>query len=65
MGIAGGAVIPLVYTSLRDQFHLSNPLSFFVCMFPAYVYILYYALKGFKAGKHHKFKASTLKIKTA
>ncbi len=51
MGIAGGAVIPLIYTSLRDTIHLSNPLSFLLCMLPAYVYILYYAVAGYKAGK--------------
>ncbi len=51
MGIAGGAVIPLVYTSLRDTIHLSNPLSFLICMLPAYVYIFYYAVRGFRKGK--------------
>lgn len=51
MGIAGGAIIPLIYTNLRDQFHLSNPLSFLICMLPAYAFIFYYAIKGFKVGK--------------
>ncbi len=51
MGIAGGAVIPLLYTGLRDSVHLSNPLSFLLCMLPAYVYIFYYAVKGFRVGK--------------
>ena len=51
MGIAGGAIIPLIYTSLRDQVHLSNPLSFLICMLPAYAYIFYYAVKGFRVGK--------------
>jgi len=51
MGIAGGAIIPLLYTSLRDQAHFSNPLSFLICMLPAYVYIFYYAVKGFRVGK--------------
>src|ERR1035437_1489978 len=51
MGIAGGAIIPLLYTSLRDKAHLSNPLSFLICMLPAYVYIFYYAVKGFRVGK--------------
>ena len=51
MGIAGGAIIPLVYTSLRDHAGLSNSLSFLICMLPAYFYIFYYAIKGFKAGK--------------
>ena len=51
MGIAGGATIPLLYTGLRDTAHVSNSLSFLICMLPAYVYILYYAVKGFRVGK--------------
>jgi FHS family L-fucose permease-like MFS transporter len=51
MGIAGGAVIPLLYTNLRDRAHFSNPLSFLICMLPAYLYIFYYAIRGFSAGK--------------
>ncbi|HJY22497.1 MAG TPA: sugar MFS transporter [Hanamia sp.] len=51
MGIAGGAIIPLVYTNLRDHFHFSNEFSFLMCMIPAYVYIFYYAVKGFRMGK--------------
>jgi MFS transporter, FHS family, L-fucose permease len=51
MGIAGGAIFPLVYSALKDRLHLSNELSFFICLFPAYIYILYYALSGHKAGK--------------
>ena len=51
MGIAGGAVIPITYGILKDKLNLSNSLSFFVCTFPCYVYILYYAIKGFKVGK--------------
>lgn len=50
-GIAGGALIPLLYTTLKDKEILSNSLSFMVCMVPAYLYILYYALKGYKVGK--------------
>jgi FHS family L-fucose permease-like MFS transporter len=51
MGIVGGAIVPLIYTSLRDKVHLSNSLSFLVCMLPIYVYIFYYATKGFRVGK--------------
>lgn len=51
MGIAGGAVIPLIYGSLKDRMHFSNNLSFFICVAPCYLYILYYALKGHNAGK--------------
>lgn len=51
MGIAGGAIIPLIYTGLRDGLHFSNHLSFVVCMLPAYAYIFYYAVKGYRVGK--------------
>lgn len=51
MGIAGGAIIPLLYTNLRDRAHFSNSLSFLTCMLPAYLYIFYYAISGFSAGK--------------
>lgn len=51
MGIVGGAVVPPLYGVLKDSLHLSNALSFFLCAFPAYIYILYYALSGHKAGK--------------
>ncbi|MBZ5858937.1 sugar MFS transporter [Flavihumibacter profundi] len=51
MGIAGGAIIPLLYTSMKDKLFIPNELSFFLCVFPAYVYILYYATRGHKAGK--------------
>ena len=50
-GIAGGALIPLLYTTLKDKEILSNSMSFMVCMVPAYLYILFYAIKGHKAGK--------------
>jgi MFS transporter, FHS family, L-fucose permease len=56
MGIAGGAIIPLIYTNLRDQFHFSNEFSFLMCMIPAYVYIFYYAVKGFRVGKEVRIK---------
>jgi MFS transporter, FHS family, L-fucose permease len=51
MGIAGGALLPLLYTTLKDPagtFHLSNQLSFLICMLPCYLYIIYYAAKGYK-----------------
>lgn len=51
MGIAGGAIVPLIYSSLKDKFHVSNNLSFYVCMLPCYLYILYYAVRGNRAGK--------------
>ncbi|KIC91133.1 sugar MFS transporter [Flavihumibacter sp. ZG627] len=51
MGIAGGALLPLLYGFLKDSLKLPNNLSFFMVSFPAYVYILYYALAGHKAGR--------------
>ncbi len=51
MGIAGGALIPLLYTTLKDKGIVSNHVSFLICMLPAYLYIYYYAMKGFRAGK--------------
>ncbi|MGE5106209.1 MAG: sugar MFS transporter [Sphingobacteriales bacterium] len=51
MGIAGGALLPLLYTTLKDKGIASNHLSFLICILPAYLYILYYAVKGFTAGK--------------
>jgi fucose permease len=54
MGIAGGAVIPLIYPYLRTNMHFSNNLSFVICMLPCYAYILYYSIKGYKAGKTAK-----------
>jgi glucose/galactose transporter len=57
MGIAGGALFPLLYTTLKDNHIFSNPLSFLICMFPSYLYILYYATKGYAAGKTNKASA--------
>jgi fucose permease len=51
MGIAGGALMPLLYTTLKDKANVSNETSFLVCLLPAYLYILYYSVKGYKAGK--------------
>jgi FHS family L-fucose permease-like MFS transporter len=51
MGIAGGATIPLVYGILKDKVLLPNNLSFLLCTLPCFVYIFFYAVKGYKAGK--------------
>jgi glucose/galactose transporter len=51
MGIAGGALLPLLYTTLKDKGIFSNAQSFLTCMLPSYLYILYYATKGYAAGK--------------
>jgi glucose/galactose transporter len=51
MGIAGGALMPLLYSSLKDRGIASNHLAFLACMLPAYAYILYYGVAGFRVGK--------------
>ncbi|MBO9204025.1 MULTISPECIES: sugar MFS transporter [Niastella] len=49
MGIAGGAIIPLIYGNLKDS--IPNHLAFFICMLPCYLYILYYSINGYKVGR--------------
>ena len=56
MGIAGGALLPLLYSALKDKGFFSNAQSFLICTLPAYLYILYYAVKGYTAGKPHSVK---------
>lgn len=51
MGIAGGAVMPLLYTSLKDKGVLTNHTAFLVSVLPSYLYILFYAMKGHTAGR--------------
>lgn len=48
MGIAGGAILPLVYGKLTEI--LGNQEAYLL-MLPCYLYILYFALKGHKAGR--------------
>ena len=60
MGISGGAIFPLVYTSLKDSGTLTNHMAFFVCMLPAYLYIFYYAIKGHSIGKQESLKTQPL-----
>lgn len=48
MGIAGGAIIPKLFAAYKDIYGFQ--LVFFVLMIPCYLYILYYAIKGYKAG---------------
>jgi glucose/galactose transporter len=45
MGIAGGAVMPLLYGYLVDSF---NPQHAYIILIPAYLFIWYYAVKGHK-----------------
>ena len=46
MGIAGGAVIPLLFGYLKSTINFQ--LVFMMLMLPCYVYILYYAASGYK-----------------
>jgi MFS transporter, FHS family, L-fucose permease len=48
MGIVGGAILPLVYGELSKM--LGSLQKGYLLMLPCYVYILYYALSGYKAG---------------
>jgi FHS family L-fucose permease-like MFS transporter len=48
MGIAGGAILPLVYGALGDA---TNRQTAYLILIPLYLYILYYAMKGHKAGR--------------
>ncbi len=49
MGIAGGAVIPKLYASLKDTYDFQ--WTFFLIMLPCYLFILYFSVKGHKVGK--------------
>src|SRR5436190_11106834 len=48
MGIVGGAIIPKAFASLKE--HYNFQVVFFALMIPCYFYILYYSIKGYKAG---------------
>lgn len=48
MGISGGALLPLVYGALADSF--DRQIAYWI-MVPCYLYILYFAVKGFKVGR--------------
>ncbi|HVJ62282.1 MAG TPA: glucose/galactose MFS transporter, partial [Tahibacter sp.] len=49
MGIAGGALIPSLFARLKD--HYDFQLVFLAIAAPCYLYILFYALKGYAAGR--------------
>jgi glucose/galactose transporter len=49
MGIAGGAILPLIYAGLKgESIGFSNHLSFLAVVLPSYLYILFYAVSGYK-----------------
>lgn len=49
MGISGGAVIPQLFVQLKE--HLDFQLVFLLLMVPCYLYILYFATRGHRAGR--------------
>jgi glucose/galactose transporter len=49
MGIAGGAVIPQLFVHLKQSYDFQ--LVFLVLVVPCYLYILYFALRGHRAGQ--------------
>ncbi|WP_316793588.1 sugar MFS transporter [Pedobacter frigoris] len=48
MGIAGGAVWPLLYGFMKDKLHIDFQHAFLYAMIPAYLYIVYFASAGHK-----------------
>jgi len=54
MGIAGGAVWPLLYAFIKDHLHLDFQLAYFITVMPCYLFILYFAIKGYKVGLNLK-----------
>ena len=48
MGIAGGALLPLLFGYFKA--HYNFQLVFLMLMLPCYFYILFYAIRGYKAG---------------
>ncbi|MEJ5994279.1 sugar MFS transporter [Pedobacter sp. Du54] len=50
MGIAGGALVLPIYGFLKDKLQIDFQHSFMITMLPAYLYIIYFAIKGHKAG---------------
>lgn len=51
MGIAGGAIWPLIYGYLKDTVGIDFQLAFLYAVVPAYLYIAYFAIAGHKIGK--------------
>lgn len=49
MGIAGGGVIPAIFTSLGDSYHGNLQMAFWI-MIPCYQYLLFFATIGHKIG---------------
>ncbi|GIZ16069.1 glucose/galactose MFS transporter [Capnocytophaga catalasegens] len=48
MAIAGGAILPLVFAALKDNFGMQN--AYWLCL-PCFAFILYYGMAGHKVGR--------------
>lgn len=48
MGILGGAIISKIFAALKEVYNFQA--VFFLLMTPCYLYILFYAISGYKAG---------------
>lgn len=48
MGAVGGGIIPLLYGAISDQ---SNSQVAYVVLIPLYLFILYFSVAGYKAGR--------------
>jgi FHS family L-fucose permease-like MFS transporter len=57
MGIAGGAIWPMIYAYLKDNLKLDFQLAYFIAVIPCYLYILYFAVSGHKAGLKKRLTA--------
>jgi MFS transporter, FHS family, L-fucose permease len=53
MGVVGGAIIPLIYGSVADS--TTRQMAYLVTL-PCYAYILFFALRGYRAGQTIAFK---------
>jgi FHS family L-fucose permease-like MFS transporter len=54
MGVAGGGVIPVLFGYLSDKF---SPQEAYWILIPSYLYLLYFAISGYKKGFSTKNKA--------
>ena len=48
MGIVGGAIIPKVFATLKEQYNFQT--VFVALIIPCYLYIFYYSVRGYRAG---------------
>ena len=51
MAISGGAILPLIYGKVLEAW---GPKDAYIIMIPCYLYILYFAVSGYRAGKAKK-----------